>query len=114
MIIAKALRLEHVQEYYFAGKLAEVNALIAAGRSIINLGIGNPDMPPSPATIQALTSSAAQADTHGYQPYRGIPALRDAMAAWYNSTYQVQLTPEQEVLPLMGSKEGILHISMAF
>lgn len=114
MIIPKANRLEHVQEYYFARKLAEVNALLAEGRSIINLGIGNPDMEPSPATIHALTSNAAQAGTHGYQPYRGIPALREAMADWYKKTYQVQLTPEQEVLPLMGSKEGIFHISMAF
>lgn len=114
MLIPRAQRLDHVQEYYFARKLAEVNALKAQGRSIINLGIGDPDLQPSEATVEALTSSAAQPGTHGYQPYRALPELREAMSAWYDRTYGVQRCPEREVLPLMGSKEGISHISMAF
>ncbi|MCC9136134.1 pyridoxal phosphate-dependent aminotransferase [Pontibacter silvestris] len=114
MIIPKAERLSHVQEYYFAKKLAEVSALNAKGKNVINLGIGSPDMPPSPATIDAMTSSAAQNAGHGYQPYRSLPALRQAIADWYTSTFHVNLNPDTEVLPLMGSKEGIFHISMAF
>ncbi|MCJ8164856.1 aminotransferase class I/II-fold pyridoxal phosphate-dependent enzyme [Pontibacter sp. E15-1] len=113
MIIPKAARLQHVQEYYFARKLAEVRALAAQGKKIINLGIGNPDQLPSAATVEALHTSAAGSQSHGYQSYTGIPALRQAMAHWYGHTYTVPLT-EAEVLPLMGSKEGIVHISMAF
>ncbi|QCR23056.1 pyridoxal phosphate-dependent aminotransferase [Pontibacter sp. SGAir0037] len=114
MIIPKAERLNHVQEYYFARKLAEVSALNAQGKNVINLGIGSPDMPPSEATIAAMKSSASQPSGHGYQPYRSLPALREAMATWYEATFQVQLNPATEVLPLMGSKEGVFHISMAF
>jgi aspartate/methionine/tyrosine aminotransferase len=113
MIIPKAERLQNVQEYYFARKLAEVRALAAQGRQIINLGIGSPDMMPSAATIEALTTSAALPQSHGYQSYIGIAALREAIATWYGQIYGVALT-ETEVLPLMGSKEGIVHISMAF
>ncbi|AKD03605.1 aminotransferase class I/II-fold pyridoxal phosphate-dependent enzyme [Pontibacter korlensis] len=113
MIIPKADRLQHVQEYYFSRKLAEVRALQAQGKSIINLGIGSPDMAPSPATVEALTQSAQQATTHGYQPYNGTAKLRQAMQQWYQQLYKVELK-EQEVLPLAGSKEGIFHISMAF
>jgi len=113
MIIQKADRLQHVQEYYFARKLAEVRALAAKGKQIINLGIGNPDQLPSAATVDALQTSAAASQSHGYQPYNGIPAFRQAVAAWYGSIYGVSLT-EAEVLPLMGSKEGIAHVSMAF
>lgn len=113
MIIPKADRLQHVQEYYFARKLAEVRALNAQGRQIINLGIGNPDQLPSAATVDALHTSASGSQSHGYQPYNGIPAFRQAVADWYSQTYGVALT-EAEVLPLMGSKEGIVHISLAF
>jgi LL-diaminopimelate aminotransferase len=113
MIIPKAERLQHVQEYYFARKLAEVRALAAQGRQIINLGIGSPDMSPSAATVEALTASATSPQSHGYQSYTGIPALREAIATWYGKTYGVALN-DAEVLPLMGSKEGIVHISMAF
>ncbi|OKL39774.1 pyridoxal phosphate-dependent aminotransferase [Pontibacter flavimaris] len=113
MIIPKADRLQHVQEYYFSRKLAEVRALQAQGKHIINLGIGSPDLPPSEATITALTQSAQQATSHGYQPYNGTVRLRQAMQAWYQELYQVALL-EQEVLPLAGSKEGIFHTSMAF
>ncbi|GAB3526506.1 aminotransferase class I/II-fold pyridoxal phosphate-dependent enzyme [Pontibacter brevis] len=113
MIIPKADRLQNVQEYYFARKLAEVRALAAKGKQIINLGIGNPDQLPSAATVAALTNSAAAPQSHGYQSYTGIVSLREAIATWYGKAYKVAIT-EAEVLPLMGSKEGIAHISMAF
>lgn len=114
MIIPSAHRLQQVQEYYFSRKLAEVRALNAAGKNIINLGIGDPDMAPSEETIRSLMETAATTGVHGYQPYTSIPALREAMAHWYQTTYHVALDPEKEVLPLMGSKEGIFHLSMAF
>ncbi|MCX2742180.1 pyridoxal phosphate-dependent aminotransferase [Pontibacter anaerobius] len=113
MIIPKADRLQQVQEYYFSRKLAEVRALQAQGKHIINLGIGSPDLAPSEATVEALTTSARQANSHGYQPYNGTAKLRKAMQQWYAQVYIVELQ-EQEVLPLAGSKEGIFHISMAF
>jgi aspartate/methionine/tyrosine aminotransferase len=91
-----------------------VRGLIQQGRPIINLAIGNPDLPPSQATIRALNHAAEHSDSHGYQPYRGIPQLREAMSAYYRRTYGVSLDPVSEILPLMGSKEGIFHISMAF
>ncbi len=114
MIIPSANRLSQVEEYYFSQKLAEVRQMIARGLPVINLAIGNPDMPPSPETITALCHAAEKTDVHGYQPYRGLPALRQAMATYYNQTYDVDLQPDTEILPLMGSKEGIFHISMAF
>ncbi len=85
-----------------------------AGANIINLGIGSPDLPPSPATIEALNRTAEQEENHGYQSYSGIPELRKAFAGWYRNYFGVTLDPENEILPLMGSKEGIMHISMAF
>ncbi|WP_210488595.1 pyridoxal phosphate-dependent aminotransferase [Rufibacter aurantiacus] len=114
MIISSANRLQHVQEYYFSRKLAEVRALNAQGRNIINLGIGDPDMAPSEDTIQALVETSHKPGVHGYQPYNSIAPLRQAIAGWYGRTYNVDLDPETEVLPLMGSKEGIFHVSMAF
>ncbi|GEO03479.1 aminotransferase [Adhaeribacter aerolatus] len=114
MIIPKANRLDHVQEYYFARKLAEVQNLMAQGHDIINLGIGDPDMPASDETVAALTESAQNKKNHGYQAYRSIPALRNAMAKWYQQVYSVSLNPDTEILPLLGSKEGIFHIAMAF
>ena len=114
MIIPVANRLNSVQEYYFSRKLQEVRELSARGRDVINLGIGNPDLPPPPQAIQTLRHTAALPDSHGYQPYRGIPELRQAMADWYRHTYGVHLDAAEEVLPLMGSKEGIVHISLAF
>lgn len=113
-MIATAKRLEKVDEYYFSRKLAEVRRLDSPERRIINLGIGSPDLAPSPATIQALADSAANPAHHGYQNYKGIPALREAMASFSKQTYGVVLDPETQILPLMGSKEGIMHISMAF
>jgi aspartate/methionine/tyrosine aminotransferase len=114
MIILKADRLNQISEYYFSRKLAEVRTLSAKGKEIFNLGIGNPDLPPSLETIQELNRSANEMNNHGYQPYRGIFELREAMSNWYDRTYHVKLNPSDEVLPLIGSKEGIFHISMAF
>ncbi len=114
MIIPAADRLQHVSEYYFSKKLQEIQRMREAGCDVINMGIGSPDMAPSEETIEALCHSARQAEHHGYQPYKGIPALRKAIAQWYHQVYGVSLDPEKEVLPLMGSKEGITHISLAF
>lgn len=114
MIIPSANRLQQVEEYYFSRKLQEVRRLISEGRDIINLGIGNPDMMPSAETVDMLNHAASSEGNHGYQPYRGIPELRQAMADWYQRTYQIKLDADSQILPLMGSKEGIFHISMAF
>jgi aspartate/methionine/tyrosine aminotransferase len=113
-MIATAKRLEKVDEYYFSRKLAEVRRLDSPERRIINLGIGSPDLAPSTAAIQALADSASNPAHHGYQNYKGIPALREAIAMFSKQTYGVVLDPETQILPLMGSKEGIMHISMAF
>ncbi|HQU73441.1 MAG TPA: aminotransferase class I/II-fold pyridoxal phosphate-dependent enzyme [Calditrichia bacterium] len=114
MIVKPAERLAEVSEYYFSRKLQEVRALAAAGRDIINLGIGSPDLPPAEPVIRQLISAAGKPGVHGYQPYRGIPELRQAMSDYYLRLYGVSLDPAGEILPLMGSKEGILHISLAF
>jgi len=114
MIINTADRLKNIREYYFSIKLQEVRKLASQGFDVINMGIGSPDLPPSQSTIDALCESASRPGVHGYQPYRGIAPLRAAMAAWYKRVYGVSLNPETEVLPLMGSKEGITHISLAF
>jgi LL-diaminopimelate aminotransferase len=114
MIIPLAKRAGQTQEYYFSVKLAEVRQLIAAGHDVINMGIGNPDMMPSADTLTALTQNAQQPAAHGYQPYKGTPALRQAIAHFYQHTYGVSLNPDTEILPLIGSKEGITHISMTF
>ncbi len=114
MIIQPAERLGQTKEYYFATKLREIRQRNAEGQDIINLGIGNPDLSPSDHVIKALIQQAAQPGVHGYQPYKGVNQLREAISQWYLSTYGVKRDPETEVLPLMGSKEGIMHISMAF
>jgi len=114
MIIDPAERLIQVQEYYFSRKLQEIRDLNNQGYDIINLGIGSPDLMPSRETINALVDSARNPGNHGYQPYRGIAGLRDAICSWTSKTYKVDLNPDNEVLPLMGSKEGITHISLAF
>lgn len=113
-MIQPADRLTLVSEYYFSRKLKEVAALNAQGMDIISLAIGSPDMPPSPQTIDKLCEVAKQPDAHGYQPTMGTPELRQAMAVFYNRWYGVQLNPQTEVLPLIGSKEGILHVTLAF
>lgn len=114
MIIPAADRLGSVKEYYFARKLREIRARDAAGADIINLGIGNPDMMPATETLKALVHHAVEPGAHGYQPYKGIPQLREALCSWYLNMYGVVLDPDSDVLPLIGSKEGIMHISMAF
>ena len=114
MIIASANRLNQTSEYYFSRKLKEVRALAAAGKPIINMGIGSPDLAPPPHVIKALTSSLVDGPAHQYQSYKGLPQLTEAMADFYQKRYEVMLNPEDEILPLMGSKEGIMHISMAF
>ena len=113
-MIQPADRLTLVSEYYFSRKLKEVAALNAQGMDIISLAIGSPDMPPSPQTIDKLCEVAKQPDAHGYQPTMGTPELRQARAGFYNRWYGVQLNPQTEVLPLIGSKEGILHVTLAF
>ncbi len=112
--IAPANRLSAVQEYYFSRKLKEVAQLNAEGRDIISLAIGSPDMPPSPATVETLCREAQNPAAHGYQPTAGIPELRQAMADFYSRWYGVALNPDTEIQPLIGSKEGILHVTLAF
>lgn len=114
MNIKPANRLNTVSEYYFSQKLREVAEMNAAGKKVINLGIGNPDLPPSTETIAALCAEAQKPDTHGYQSYVGIPELRSGFASWYKQWYGVELNPATEIQPLIGSKEGILHITLAF
>lgn len=107
-------RLTHIQEYYFSKKLREVRSLAAQGKPIINLGIGSPDLDPPKPVIEALQNSLQDIGAHKYQSYQGIPDFRQAIADFYQSKYSVNLNMENEILPLMGSKEGILHTSMAF
>lgn len=109
-----AKRLEGISEYYFSQKLREIESLNKAGKNIINLGIGSPDLPPHPDVISTLQEAAASPAVHGYQGYKGIPALRQAFADWYKQWYQVTLDPDTEILPLLGSKEGIMHICMTY
>ncbi|MBM6673181.1 pyridoxal phosphate-dependent aminotransferase [Marseilla massiliensis] len=112
--IKPADRLSAVSEYYFSRKLKEVARLNAEGKDIISLAIGSPDMPPSKATIDKLCEVARQDDAHGYQPTMGTPELRHAMADFYKRWYGVELDPLTEIQPLIGSKEGILHVTLAF
>jgi aspartate/methionine/tyrosine aminotransferase len=114
MIIPTANRLQHIKEYYFSVKLQEIRRMREAGHDVINMGIGSPDMMPAEETITALHASALQPQNHGYQSYQGTPELRKAIAAFYEHTYGVSLNSENEILPLMGSKEGITHISLTF
>lgn len=113
-MIARATRISGTQPYYFATKLAEIRTMQADGHDIINLGIGSPDLLPPPGVIETLSQAALLPDAHGYQPYRGIAELRRAWAQWYQRWYDVSLDADTEVLPLMGSKEGLMHICMAF
>jgi len=114
MIISPAKRLQSVEEYYFSKKLAQLEAMKKEGKDIINLGIGSPDLAPDKTVINALCKTASEKTAHGYQSYRGLQELRDAMAIWYFKTYGVKIDRVSQVLPLMGSKEGIMHLSMAF
>jgi len=112
--IQPANRLSQVNEYYFSRKLKEIAGMNAQGKNVISLGVGSPDLPPSSATIETLCQKAHKPEAHGYQPYVGIPDLRKGFAAWYSKWYGVALNPDNEIQPLIGSKEGILHISLAF
>ena len=112
--ICPANRVSQIKEYYFSKKLKEVADMNAKGLNIISLGIGSPDRPPHIRTIDALCEDSRREDAHGYQPYIGIPALREAFSDWYKRWYGVELNPKTEIQPLIGSKEGILHISLAF
>ncbi|MDR2858847.1 MAG: aminotransferase class I/II-fold pyridoxal phosphate-dependent enzyme [Mediterranea sp.] len=111
--IAPAARLASVNEYYFSKKLKEVAQMNAEGKDVISLGVGSPDMPPSGETIDTLCQAAQNPDGHGYQPYAGIPELRKSFADWYQNRYGVTLDYNTEIQPLIGSKEGILHITLA-
>jgi aspartate/methionine/tyrosine aminotransferase len=113
-MIGTANRLQTVQEYYFSRKLREVAALKAKGYPIVNLGIGSPDLAPPQQVVSALTEALHHPDAHKYQSYQGLPELRQAISDFYKQQYDVPLSPLTEILPLMGSKEGIMHISMAF
>lgn len=114
MNIKPADRIGLVEEYYFSTKLKQIAAMRAAGADIINLGIGSPDLPPHPDVIQTLHEWALRPDAHGYQSYQGRPELRKAMAGFYKKYFNVELNPDNEILPLIGSKEGIMHTCMAF
>ena len=109
-----AKRLNTVKEYYFSEKLREVTSMVAAGYPVINIGIGSPDLPPHPKVVAALKESLDHPKVHQYQSYQGVPELRQAIADFYQKHYQYNANPISEILPLMGSKEGIMHISMAF
>ncbi|MGI9551696.1 MAG: pyridoxal phosphate-dependent aminotransferase [Aurantibacter sp.] len=113
-MIRTADRLHTVEEYYFSKKLREVGGLIAEGRPIINMGIGSPDLAPSINIVERIQKAVLDDGAHQYQSYQGLPELRDAITEFYKSKFRVTLNPSNEILPLMGSKEGIMHISMAF
>lgn len=113
-MITTAKRLDTVEEYYFSSKLREVRQLMSEGKSIINMGIGSPDLSPSKAVIEAVAAAIQDENGHGYQSYQGLPEMRQAMADFYQDQFGVALNPNNEILPLMGSKEGIMHISLAF
>ncbi len=114
MNITTSKRLEGIGEYYFSQKLREIDELNKQGKQIINLGIGSPDLPPHPDVIKVLQEEAAKPNVHAYQNYKGSPVLRKAMADWYAKWYDVTLNPDTEILPLIGSKEGIMHICMTY
>jgi LL-diaminopimelate aminotransferase len=114
MKVKPADRTLSVQEYYFSTKLKQIDEMRSSGADIINLGIGSPDMAPSENTINRLIEEVRKPNVHGYQSYNGAPALRKAFSDWYMKYFRVKLDPAREILPLMGSKEGIMHISMAF
>jgi len=109
-----AKRLDGIGEYYFSQKLREIDELNKQGKNIINLGIGSPDQPPHPDVIKTLQEESAKPNVHAYQSYKGSPVLRKAMSDWYKKWYNVDLNPDTEILPLIGSKEGIMHICMTY
>jgi len=114
MAISVSKRLEGIGEYYFSQKLREIEELNKQGKQIINLGIGSPDLPPHPDVIKVLQEESAKPNVHAYQSYKGSPILRNAIKDWYAKWYKVELNPDTEILPLIGSKEGIMHICMTY
>lgn len=114
MLIQPASRLGEVKEYYFSIKLREIAQMRAEGKYVINLGVGSPDLPPSQEAIEELVLHSRQRGNHAYQSYKGIPELRKAFSDWYRRWFKVNLDPDHEILPLIGSKEGIMHIAMTF
>lgn len=112
--IKSSTRLEGIGEYYFSKKLTEIAQLNAEGKNIINLGIGSPDLPPHPNVVKELNNKSILSSTHAYQSYKGSLVLRKAIADWYKKWYKTDLNPDEEILPLIGSKEGIMHICMTF
>ncbi len=114
MDMAVANRLEGIGEYYFSQKLREIDELNKSGKQVINLGIGSPDLPPHPDVIKTLHEEAIKPNQHGYQNYKGSPVLRKAVAEWYSKWYNISLNADTEILPLIGSKEGIMHICMTY
>src|SRR5436190_20033336 len=113
-MIETSKRLEGIGEYYFSQKLREIDELNKQGKNIINLGIGSPDQPPHPHVIKTLQEESAKPNVHAYQSYKGSPILRKAMSDWYKKWYNVDLNPDTEILRLIGSKEGIMHICMTY
>ncbi|MBM3938828.1 MAG: aminotransferase class I/II-fold pyridoxal phosphate-dependent enzyme, partial [Sphingomonadales bacterium] len=113
-MFASSNRLDGIGEYYFSQKLREIDLLNQQGKNVINLGIGSPDLPPHPDVLRVLQETVNMPGAHRYQSYKGLPALREAIAAWYLRYFKTSLNPDTEILPLMGSKEGIMHICMAF
>ncbi|MGZ8537584.1 MAG: pyridoxal phosphate-dependent aminotransferase [Flavisolibacter sp.] len=114
MEISLSKRLDGIGEYYFSQKLNEIEQLNKTGETVINLGIGSPDLPPHPSVIETLQTEAAKSNVHAYQSYKGAEILRKAFADWYQKWYNVKLDPANEILPLIGSKEGIMHICMTY
>ncbi len=113
-MIKPAERLNLIEEYYFSKRAKEIAKVKQSGKKILNFSIGNPDLPPHEAVVEALYNSAKNPENHGYQPYSGTPELKKAFAEWYKKIFNVELDPENEILPLIGSKEGLYHVSMAY
>src|SRR5690349_18252293 len=107
-------RLKDINEYYFSKKLREIEELNRSGSPVINLGIGSPDLAPHPDVIKVLQEESAKPNVHAYQSYKGSAVLRNAVSEWYKKWYGVELDPQNEILPLIGSKEGIMHICMTY
>src|SRR5690606_4000379 len=114
MNISLAKRLSGTEEYYFSRKLREIEQMNRAGERVINLGIGSPDLPPAPLVVETLQQQAAVTENHGYQNYKGHAQLREAISHWYKRIYGVHLDMDREILPLIGSKEGIVHLCMTY
>ena len=114
LLIEPSSRIEGLEEYYFSTKLKQIREMNLTGEQVINLGIGSPDQPPAASVIEELAIQARDEKAHGYQPYQGIPDLRQAFSGWYLRSYGVALDPESQILPLFGSKEGLMHIAMSF